>query len=375
MSLPRPLVALDVGSTKVACTLGLPLESGGFELLGSSLIDYPGCPEAWLDDALLVGRTIEQALEATGVHGDFHRALVTFSHPAQTCDRVRSTVRLADEPIAVRQHDLRRLEEAALHQVLPVDREPVLIERLACAGNGFDGLRDPRGMPATRISGLFSILTVPLAARRALVQSVESAGLEVSAIVPGIQALAAATLLRQERALLIDLGGLSSTLALWADGRLQTVGTVAWGGTTWRLALARHATVTVEEALRMSLEGLHSRQAGARSMLEGHLMGLKEAAHRVLDGEPLPELAFVGGRAAMIDGVAEWLEQATGIKTELARHPRTQRIGEVGRQLGLTSVLGVLELATRNGHAARSHPSRAFDRLVDRTRTLLAEYF
>lgn len=392
MSLPKPLVALDVGATKVACALGLPLESGGFDLLGSSLIDYPGCPEAWLDDALLVGRTIEQALEATGVHGDFHRALVTFSHPAQTCDRVRSTVRLADEPITVRQHDLRRLEEAALHQALPVDREPVLVERLTCAGNGFDGLRDPRGMPATRISGLFSILTVPLAARRALVQSVESAGLEVSAIVPGIQALAAAVLrqaqdgrpelsrgaaahLRQERALLIDLGGLSSTLALWADGRLQTVGTVAWGGTTWRLALARHATVTVEEALRMSLEGLHSRQPGARGMLEGQLMGLKEAAHRVLDGEPLPDRAFIGGRAAMIDGVAEWLEQATGIKTELARHPRTQRIGEVGRQLGLTSALGVLELATRNGHAAWSRPSGAFDRLVGRTRTLLAEYF
>ena len=85
MNVPRPLIALDVGSTKVACALGLPREGGGFELLGSSLIAYPGCPDAWLDDPLLVGRSIEQALEATGVHGDFHRAFVTFSHPAQGC--------------------------------------------------------------------------------------------------------------------------------------------------------------------------------------------------------------------------------------------------------------------------------------------------
>lgn len=374
--IPRPLVALDVGSTKVACALGLPREGGGFELLGSSLIEYPGCPDAWLDDPLLVGRSIEQALEATGVHGDFHRALVTFSHPAQECAQVRSTIPLADEPIAVRLQDLRRLEQAALHQALPVDREPLLIERLACAGNGFDGVRDPRGLPATRISGTFAILTIPLAARRALVQAVESAGLEISSIVPGIQALAAAAAPRQGRALLVDLGGLSSTLGLWVDGRLHAVGTVAWGGAVWTQALAREAQITIEDALRLSLEGLHGRHPGGREMLESHLAALQEAAHQLLDGEPKPSRALIGGRAAMIDGVVEWLEQATGITTELARHPRTQRIGEVGRQLGLTSAMGVLELATRGtSMAAASRSFGVFDRLVDRTRTLLAEYF
>lgn len=374
MSLPRPLVALDIGSTKVACALGLPRD-GGFELLGSALIDYPGCPDAWLDDPLLVGRAIEQALEATGVHGDFHRALVTFSHPAQSCERVRSTVRVADEPIAVRQQDLRRLEQAALHQALPVDREPLLIQRLACAGNGFDGVHDPRGLPATRISGVFTILTIPLAARRALVQAVESAGLEVSSLIPGIQALAAACAPRPERVLLIDLGGLSSTLAVWADGRLHALGTVAWGGATWAHALARDAQVTVDDAVRLSLEGVHGRHPGARATLEGHLTALHEAAHQLLDGEPKPSRALIGGRGAMIDGVVEWMEEATGIKTELARHPRTQRIGEVGRQLGLSAAMGVLELATRGRSASSGRSFGALDRLMDRTRTLLAEYF
>jgi len=376
VSIPRPLVALDIGSTKVACALGVPQEAGGFDLLGSSLVDYPGAPEAWLDDPLLVGRTIEQALEATGVHGDFHRALVTFSHPAQMYERIRSTVRVADEPLAIRPQDLRRLEQAAVHQALPVDREPLLVTRLSCAGNGFDGVQDPRGLPATRISGQFSIVTIPLAARRALVQAVESAGLEVTAIVPGIQALAAATVSRHDRVLLMELGGLSSTLAVWAEGRLQALGTVAWGGATWTRTLASDAHVTLEDALRMSLQGLHSRHPGARQTLESHLAALHEAAHQLLAREPLPERALIGGRGAMIDGVVEWLEQATGIKTELARHPRTQRIGEVGRQLGLTPVMGVLELATRgNGTAGAPRSFGVFDRLVDRTRTLLAEYF
>ena len=73
----KPIVALDLGSTKVACAIALPHEhSAGFELLGTSLSAYPVLLESWLSDPLIVGRTIEQALEATAVRGDFHRAVV-----------------------------------------------------------------------------------------------------------------------------------------------------------------------------------------------------------------------------------------------------------------------------------------------------------
>ena len=54
----RPLVALDIGSTKVACAIGLPHEQQpGFELLGSGIVAYPALTDAWLSDPLMVGRT------------------------------------------------------------------------------------------------------------------------------------------------------------------------------------------------------------------------------------------------------------------------------------------------------------------------------
>ena len=44
-----PLVALDIGSTKVTCAVGLPHEHApGFELLGSSLLSYPSLSDTWL---------------------------------------------------------------------------------------------------------------------------------------------------------------------------------------------------------------------------------------------------------------------------------------------------------------------------------------
>ena len=166
----RPLIALDLGATKVACAIGLPHEqAAGFELMGTGLVPYPVTPESWLADPALVARTIEQALDATAVSADMDRALVSISPPSLVSEQARVTIPLADEPITIRQRDLNRLHNAALNQVLSIDRDTLLVERLACAGNGFDGVRDPRGLPATRLTGSFHIVTMPTAVRRAAV--------------------------------------------------------------------------------------------------------------------------------------------------------------------------------------------------------------
>ncbi len=177
----QPLVALDVGSTKVACAIGLPHDhSSGFELLGSSLVPYPTLSEGWCGDPLMVSQTIEQALEATGVQTDVDRALVMANHPALMSEQTRVSILLSDEPSTVRAQDLERLQRVALDYVLAIDREPILVERLGCSGNGFKEVRDPTGLTATRLLGAFHMITIPMAARRTLVQAVESAGLEVA---------------------------------------------------------------------------------------------------------------------------------------------------------------------------------------------------
>jgi hypothetical protein len=96
-----------------------------------------------------------------------------------------------------------------------VDREPLLVERLGCSGNGFDGARDPRGLTATRLTGTFHIVTMPVALRRALVQAVESAGLEIarlSSTLPAALAGMADERMWTQRLLVLDGGGLSTEI-------------------------------------------------------------------------------------------------------------------------------------------------------------------
>ena len=377
----HPLIALDIGSTKVACAIGQPHEHApGFELLGASLVPYPVCPEGWLGDLLMVSRTIEQALEATAVRGDFDRALVTISHPLLISEHAKVAVPLGDEPITVRTQDLGRLQTSALNQVLGVDREPLLVERLGCSGNGFENVRDPRGLSATRLLGAYHVLTIPMAARRALVQAVESAGLEVAGLsytMPALLASAGEDELYSRRALVMDVGGLTTDVGLFADGVLRAARIVPWGGLTLCTAIAKDFGVTMEQALTWSLEGASCRKPEVRKLVEDGWHALQQAVDALLDGEPKPDAALICGRAALMDGFAEWIERETGIPASVIRSPRVTRAGDLSRQVGLSAAIGTLELASRasNGFSHKPSSPRFINRLIERTRTILTEYF
>ena len=375
----RPLVALDIGSTKVACAVGVPHEhTPGFELLGSSIVPYPSCQDAWLSDPLLVGHAIEQALEAAAVREDLHQALVAINHPSLKAEQVRTAITLGDEPVVVRAHDVERLQRAALHQALGVDREPLLVERLGCAGNGFDRVRDPRGLSATRLTGAFHIVTMPMAARRALVQAVESAGLEVGRLLytlPAVLASVADPELSRQRVLLVDVGGLSVDIGLFVDGVLQALSVLPWGGLTLATAIASDAQVTMEQAVTWSLEGTACRRPEARALIERRWAELPGAAAGLLTDQPRPDRVLVSGRGGLMDGFVEWIEQATEVPAALCRSARTGTVGDLSRQIGLSAALGLLELMSVKGSRPAAKPDRLVDRLIARTRSVLTEYF
>ena len=377
---PQPLVALDIGSTKVACAIGLPRDGEpGFELLGSSLVSYPALPEAWLADPLTVSRTIEQALDAAGARADADRALVAVNHPSLTSERVRVAVPLGDEPVAVRAHDLERLHASALDRALGVDREPLLVERLDCAGNGFEGVRDPRGLAATRLVGTVHVIAIPMAARHALIQAVESAGLEASRItytLPSAWAGLRDGAPRPPRALLIDVGGLSTDIGLFVDGILHAARIVPWGGLKLAAAIAGALKVTMDQALTWSLEGAACRKPGVRVLVEQHWGSmLQPAIESLLQEGPRPDAVLVTGRGALIDGFVEWAERATGIRTSVGRSARVTTAGDLARQVGLSGAVGLLELATQVPQRFSIRSPAFFNRLIDRAHEILTEYF
>ncbi len=373
------LVALDIGATKIACAVGRPCDPGpGFDLLGTSLLPFPALPDGSWSDPVVVGQVIEQALAAARVEEPPTEVLVGVAHPSATAERVQAAVPLADEPRTVRLRDLERLTESAVAQALATDREAVAVERLGVSGNGFAAVRNPVGLSATRLTGEFLVVTLPTAVRQAVVQAVEFAGLDVAQLTHTLEALWAALPVdwqRRRSLLLVEVGGRSTTAGLVVDGRWSAARTVSWGGVTIAEAIARELGVTPGQAAAWSLEGMGGQRAEVRSIIERHWQALREALPAVLEGQPAPEMTLVGGRGALMDGFTEWLEGITATRTAWARSERTKSLSDLSQQLGLAAAIGLVELATRRApHAVPSSP-RCLNRLLDRTRTLLTEYF
>jgi len=191
-----------------------------------------------------------------------------------------------------------------------------------------------------------------------------------------IAAALASEFSQRQRLLLVDIGGLNTDAGLFVDGQLWNAKTVRWGGLSFALEIASTLSTTVEQAVTMSLQGLTSRKPEVRQLLERELIPLQKAIEQLLKGEPLPDAVLATGRGALIDGLVEWLERTTTIKAELARTPRAQGIGDMARQIALTPVAGLLDLATRTPpRGPLTLSARFVDRLVNRTRLVLTEYF
>jgi len=383
------VVALDVGSSKVACVIGqlinpaeLPAQSRagsvGVALVGHGVASYP--LGAWPPEPSVVAECIERALEETRVTDLPDRVSVTLSHPQIAHTPVTAQLDLADEPVTVRARDLHRLRKQAIAQALGLDRDALLLEAIGYRGNGFEGVRNPTGLVATRLHGTFQLVSLPLNVRRMITQALELLGLELDQLIYSLHALAASQLSITPAAavLVIDIGGACTDVAMVRHGHLVRSDTIAWGGQTILDAVATACRLTRDQALPMSLEGLASTKPAVRRLVEGQLPPLRESIHRVLQDGPVPEQAVVTGRGALMDGFVEWVEATAQMPATLGRSAQAKDLGDVARQVALSPALGALELTAR----ARSHSRfsdsaspRMFDRLLNRTKRILVEYF
>lgn len=413
----QPFVVLDLGSTKVACVVVQPRErlapvlaevSGqdSFEVLGWGIAAYPTLRSAWPNDPTVLADGIERALANTKLGQWPDRAVVALSHPALAHARVKAHIDIADEPVTVQSRHLQRLKTHALAQALSIDRDALLFQPLEYAGNGFAGVPDPTGLTATRLNGVFQLVSIPIAVRRAVMQALEVVGVETEPLVYSLQAAAAACLSPEPlqtlsqavqaglsvahsqsarnggmlpsagRILLMDIGGSSTDLAIVDKGTLSDSQTLAWGGTSVAEAVAEACRLPSAQALSVSLEGLPSTKPKVRQIVEQQFRILRDGLHHLLTGSSTPDRIVVTGRGALIDGTVEWVELMTERPTSLGRSPLAGRFGDLGTQLALSQALGLAEMSCAHPPLpSQRTASRLVDRVLHRTRQLLVEYF
>lgn len=248
------VAVLDVGTSKIVCFIARLDEAGQPQIAGIGHQISRGVKAGIIIDMEAAEKAIGHAVHAAEQMAEetVREVLVNLSggHPtSQTID-----VQVAISGHEVTGNDVKRAMKAQNQAEVPDDMEVVHAIPVGFTLDDHRGIRDPRGMTGDRLGLELHVVTAGSAAIRNLVACVERAHLGVESIVVSPYAAGLACLVEDEMDLgsaIIDLGGGTTGIAVFVEGRMVFVDSVPVGGHHVTSDLARGLTTPLVHAERM----------------------------------------------------------------------------------------------------------------------------
>lgn len=150
--------------------------------------------------------------------------------------------------------DVDRANEVARTQAIPQDRELLHAIPQEYTVDKNIGIRDPIGMSGTRLETEMYLVTIGSSPAINLRKSVERAGYKVRELVLEPLASALATLTEDEKELgvaLVEMGAGTTDLAVFHEGKIRHLGTIAFGGNNATSDIVHGLGVTQADAERL----------------------------------------------------------------------------------------------------------------------------
>jgi cell division protein FtsA len=247
------IAALDVGSTKIACFVA-KTDGANPRVVGighqvsrgvrtGSLVDMDAAEAAILTAVTAAERMAGEAL----------RAVVVNVSAGQPVSRTVS-VEVAIAGHEIGDHDIRRVTELGRNADTTPERRLLHAIATGYSIDGSRGIRDPRGMCGQRLGGLMHVVTAHAGAVRNLETVIGRCHLNVDGLIVAPYAAGLACLVDDEMDLgvsVIDMGGGTTSFAVFADGNLMHTDSVPVGGSHVTNDIARGLSTPVSHAERM----------------------------------------------------------------------------------------------------------------------------
>ena len=240
------VVGIDIGTTKI-CTLVARVESeDNLRILGVGIEPSQGIRKGSIVDlgaaAQSITRSIEKAQRSSGL--EITSALVSLAGSHVSSVNSRGVVGISGRIID--QEDMVRALDAAQAVAIPHNREVIHVIQRGFTVDGQEGIQIPIGMHGYRLEVEAHIITAAAATVENLRQSVEAAGVQVSQFVLNPLASAEVVLTETERnmgAVVCDIGGGTTDMAIYVDGKVWHTMVLAVGG--------NHVTADIAHGLRL----------------------------------------------------------------------------------------------------------------------------
>ena len=256
---PERLVAgLDIGSAKttalIAEVVGDMPRHPKLKILGVGQARTTGLRRGIVSDIEETTRSIRKAMQdaerMAGAQVEFVYAGIAGEHVQTMVSK--GIVAVNGEEIS--KADIDRANEVARAQAIPQDRELLHALPQEYTVDKNHGVRDPIGMIGMRLETEMYLVTIGSSPALNLRKSVEKAGYQVRELVLEPLASALSVLTDDEKELgvaLVEMGAGTTDIAVFHEGKIRHLGTIAFGGSNVTADLVHGLGLTQADAERL----------------------------------------------------------------------------------------------------------------------------
>ncbi|MDD4860733.1 MAG: cell division protein FtsA [Smithellaceae bacterium] len=249
------LVGIDIGTTKTIAIVG-EVTATGIDIIGMGITPAKELRKGGvvnIDNTVeAIKKAVEDAEHMSGCRINSAYVGIAGSH----IKGQNSLGIVAVKGREVGEDDLQRAIEASRAIAIPVDREILHTLPQNYVVDGQDGIRDPVGMSGVRLEAKVHIVTGAAASVQNMVKSVNRVGLDIDDVVLEQLAASEAILSSDEKDLgvaLIDIGGSTTGIAIFAEGSIKHTATLPVGGNFLTSDIATGLRTPFAEAEKIKL--------------------------------------------------------------------------------------------------------------------------
>ena len=227
------IVGLDIGTTKICAVVGTLTESGIIEINGIGNSVSTGLRKGIVVNIEQTVQSVRQAVEDAALMAGCEINSVYVGIAGSHIIGQNSNGVIAVKGGEVAQRDIDRALEAAQAVAIPADREVIHILPQEYIVDNQRGIADPLGMAGVRLEVKVHIVTGAVSSAQNIVRSCQRSQLEVADIALESLASSKAVLTDEEREIgvaLVDLGGGTTDIAVFANGAIKQTAVLSLGG-------------------------------------------------------------------------------------------------------------------------------------------------
>jgi len=287
------VVALDIGTSKVACLVAELGPDGALEILGMGSHESKGLKKGVVVNIEATVAAIQRALEEAELMADCKISSAYVGIAGSHIRSFNSTGMVAVKDREVGALDVDRALETARAVNIPTDQQILHVLRQEFIIDGQEDVREPIGMSGVRLEVKVHIVTGAVSAAQNIIKCVRRCGIEVKDLILQPLASSRAVLSEDEKDLgvcLLDIGGGTTDIAVFTHGAIRHTAVVPIAGDqiTNDIAMALRTPTGDAETIKVR-HGVALRQlADPNQMLE--VPGIGERGSRSLSRQTLAEV-------------------------------------------------------------------------------------